>query len=64
MSNSLIDEYSHHEALHMSSKLCEAVNEWLVDHPAIQADPERLDLAKQAAEYLMSLYQLIGRQCL
>lgn len=62
MSNSLIDDFSHHEALHMSSKLCEAVYEWLVDHPAVKADSQRLLLATDAAESLMHLYQLIGRQ--
>jgi hypothetical protein len=62
--SSLIDAFSHHEALHMSSKLLQAVNEWLVEHPAIQADKERLKLATQAADTLMELYQLIGRQSL
>ncbi len=57
-----LDVFSHHEALHMSSKLAEAVNEWLVEHPAIQSDPARLALATQAAEKLFELYQLIGSQ--
>lgn len=62
MSDSLIDRFSHHEALHMSSKLTDAVNMWLVDHPAVKADSERLRLATVAAETLFALYQLIGAQ--
>ena len=64
MAKKRIDKFSHHEALHMSSKLCDAVNEWLVDHPAVAADKERTRLAVNAAEHLYELYQLIGRQTL
>ncbi len=59
-----IDAFAHHEALHMSSKLAEAVNEWLVDHPAIATNPDRLRLAEDAAATLFKLYQLIGRDSL
>lgn len=56
------DPFLDHEALHMSSKLLELVNEWLIEHPAITNNPNRRKLAEIAAESLMSLYQLIGSE--
>jgi hypothetical protein len=49
-----------HEALHMASFLCAAVDEELVEHEAIKRDPEWLSLAEQARDALAALYQKIG----
>ena len=49
-----------HEALHMASFLCSAVDEELTQHAAIKANPEWLALAQKAVDTLMELYQKIG----
>lgn len=49
-----------HEALHMASFLCAAVDEQLCEHEAVKANPEWLAMAEVAREALMDLYQMIG----
>lgn len=49
-----------HEALHMASFLTEAVNEQLVEHPAIVQNEEWQKLAIAAREALAKLYNKIG----
>ncbi|SPH17904.1 hypothetical protein DEA8626_01432 [Defluviimonas aquaemixtae] len=56
------DKFSYHEALHMSSFFARAVEEELVDHPAVQAHPEWQALAEKACEALNDLYQAIGKK--
>lgn len=51
-----------HEALHMTSFLCDTVGNELIDHPAIKLDAEWLLLATQAHDTLCELYQAIGRK--
>lgn len=49
-----------HEALHMASFLCNAVDEELSEHEAIKANPEWLALSRKAVDALGELYQKIG----
>ena len=49
-----------HEALHMASFLCSAVEEELMEHPSIRADAEWSALARTAMNALADLYQKIG----
>lgn len=49
-----------HEALHMVNYLGCAVSEEICDHPAIKANPEWAEMAKQASHILFDLYQKIG----
>lgn len=52
--------YACHEALHMTAFLAGTVDEELVAHGAIQANPEWLALATAACATLSDLYQKIG----
>lgn len=51
-----------HEALHMTSFLIGAVDEELVEHPAITQNEEWLRLAIAAREALATLYNKIGEK--
>lgn len=51
-----------HEALHMASFLCAAVDEQLASHPSVEANPEWLAKAEAARESLFELYQAIGKE--
>lgn len=51
-----------HEALHMASYLTEAVAERLMEHKAIEQNPEWFALAEKAHQALFDLYQAIGRK--
>ena len=55
-----LDQYSRHEALHMSSFFARTVETELMDHPCIEADPALHGLAEKAVEALNELYQAIG----
>jgi len=57
-----VSELANHEAQHMSHVAADFVEDWLVNHVAIQSDPERCKLALAAVSSLNALYQLIGRQ--
>ena len=54
------DLFHHHEALHMSSFLVEAVERQLVENAFVASEPECLELANKACDALADLYQLIG----
>ena len=56
------DDYSSHEALHMSSFLMDAIDNELIQHDYIASIPECRDLAEKAHQALFDLYQLIGRK--
>jgi hypothetical protein len=56
------DDYSRHEALHMSSFLMDAVARALMEHPAIRAKPEWAALVEKAHQALFDLYQAIGAE--
>ena len=49
-----------HEALHMASFLANAVDEELVQHPAVTQRQEWVQLALKAHQALSDLYQRIG----
>ena len=51
-----------HEALHMVSYLASAVEEEVVEHPAVAQNEEWLKLAQTAAKALADLYQAIGAE--
>lgn len=55
-----MDAYGRHEVLHMSLFLAQAVEEQLLDHAQIQANPRWRELAEQANDALLTLYQAIG----
>lgn len=58
------DKYGQHEVLHMASFVQRVVDEELVGHGAIKANPEWLVLAERASEVLVQLYQSIGNKTL
>lgn len=49
-----------HEVLHMASFLADAIEEQLIDHPAIQQNVEWVIKAKVAHDAILALYQEIG----
>ena len=49
-----------HEALHVASMLCDSVDRYICDHPAVLGDPEWYQLASEAQDALFNLYQAIG----
>jgi hypothetical protein len=56
------DDYSRHEALHMSWFLMDAADRALLEHDAIKAKPEWAALAGKAHQALYDLYQAIGAE--
>jgi hypothetical protein len=54
------DDYGRHEVLHMSAFLAKAVDEELLEHEQIKANPEWKALAEKASDALGELYQAIG----
>lgn len=52
--------YGCHEALHMASFLCDAVDVELCEHGAIKLNPEWARLAEGARAKLQELYNLIA----
>lgn len=54
------DVYHRHEALHMSLFLAESVESQIIDNEFIQSDERCLEIAQQANELLLNLYQIIG----
>lgn len=57
---SQLDSFGRHEALHMASFLMGAIDEQLLSHAQVQANPEWKALAETAFDALFSLYQAIG----
>ncbi len=57
---SQMDEFGRHEVLHMSMFLQRAVEEELIDHAQVQANPEWKALAETAFDALYKLYQAVG----
>lgn len=51
-----------HEALHTACMFHDMVQNWLVEHPAINTNKKRVKLATKAADALQELYQLIGSE--
>jgi hypothetical protein len=62
VSEMIIDTYSEHEALDRTHCIQHMLEQLLLDHPVVQAEPEFLELATKAAEALADLYQAIGRK--
>jgi hypothetical protein len=50
-----------HEALHVALMFAEIIDEYLVRHPAIKAEPEWAVQAETARRALFALYQAISR---
>ena len=57
-----LDKFGRHEALHMSSFFARVVEEELLNHPHIEANPAWHQLTEKACEALNELYQAIGAQ--
>jgi hypothetical protein len=57
---SQMDDYGRHEVLHMSLFLAQCIEEQLVDHSQVQANPHWRELAERANDALLTLYQAIG----
>lgn len=55
-----MDDYGRHEVLHMSLFLAQCVEEQLLDHAQIKANPHWHALAERANDALLTLYQAIG----
>jgi hypothetical protein len=55
-----MDDYGRHEVLHMSLFLAQCVEEQLIDHAQIKANPRWHELAERANDALLALYQAIG----
>ncbi len=51
-----------HEAMHLASVFRDIVEQHLVDHPAIKANPEWSALADEAMSALFRLYQAIAEE--
>lgn len=51
-----------HEALHATSIFATAVNDQLLSHAAIVANPAWFDMAKSALDSLFGLYHAIGSE--
>jgi len=56
----MADKFCMHEALHMTSFLCRAIDEELLQNPAITENGRWLMMARRAEESLAALYQAIG----
>lgn len=54
------DAFGRHEVLHMSLFLAQAVEEQLLAHAQVQANPRWRELAERANDALLTLYQAIG----
>lgn len=54
------DEYSRHEILDRTALIRSTFQEWVLDAPACQADPEFKELAERSWAALEALYQKIG----
>lgn len=58
----LQNDFTRHEALHMSLFLAESVEAQLINNSFIQSDTDCAKLAQKANELLLELYQKIGQQ--
>jgi len=58
----MADKFCMHEALHMTSFLCRAIDEELLHNPAITENGRWLMMARRAEESLAALYQAIGQK--
>lgn len=55
-------DYGTHEVLYMASFLAGAVDEELVEHISIRSRPEWKEIATNARDALIELYQAIGAE--
>ncbi|QIM51608.1 hypothetical protein [Hydrogenophaga crocea] len=55
-----LDKFHKHEALDRAWIMFQMVNDWLVDHPYIEADAVLSPMAGAASQALWNLYQEIG----
>lgn len=55
-----MDAFGRHEVLHMSLFLAQAVEEQLLEHAQVKANPRWRELAERANDALLTLYQAIG----
>lgn len=56
------DDYDRHEALDRSYMLMQMIEQHLLEHPYIQADPMLTETAEHICTSLMHIYQAIGRK--
>jgi len=57
---SQMDAFGRHEVLHMSLFLAQCIEEQLLDHAQVKANPDWYGLAEVANDALLRLYQAIG----
>lgn len=55
-----LDPFMYHEAVDRALIAAEAVDQWLVEHPAIKAHPRWHKQAEKARDALLSLHQSIA----
>lgn len=55
-----LDQFHAHEALDRSNMLVEIIDQQLLTHPYIKADPKKVALVEKATKALFKLYQQIG----
>ncbi|MES2730009.1 MAG: hypothetical protein V4621_07965 [Pseudomonadota bacterium] len=58
----MLDEFAYHEAVDRLFVIQDMANGCLVDHPAIQAEPEVLEKVQHALSTLADAYQLMARK--
>ncbi len=61
MSKPKINEYHYHELLDRTHTICLMIDQLLLDHPALEHDPEWAGMASIAYEEIMNLYQEVGK---
>jgi hypothetical protein len=55
------DEYTAHEALDRTCMVMQIVEQHLLEHPHIQADPMLTETVEHVCTSLMHVYQAIGK---
>lgn len=58
------DAFSKHEVLHVAHLLATNVDAFLLEHPAVMANPRWQTLAERASDALNALYQQVGADTL
>ena len=56
------DSYSRHEVLHMAYFYAETFDNYITNHPAVEANPALFDAACKIVRALSDFYQLVGNE--
>lgn len=62
MTHDDIDEFSIHEVIHTSHLVTDLFDRWVIQHLAVQADPELKAAAVGLGIALADFYQLVGER--